>query len=221
MKATFKQQSDTVWIIDGARVSFPNLWEPGFYEGKKSTNLATSFMIAKEQVKLVKALRLGYLKLANAENPKVKKLSQLKDCKFILSDDKDLIIKTTNQIDYPAAYFNHKGKREANPLAVNADKACYAGAYVKIKLSLNAVTDAGKTKVWVQLSAIQFSEDGDRFGGDSMSDDELNEGFGEVEGDFEDDIPFDADDATGLDDDSDDAELGLDDDDFDDDELEL
>lgn len=220
MEATLKKQSDTIWIIDGARVSFSNLWEPGFYKGKKSTNLATSFIIGKEQKKLIAKMRLDYLKLANAENPKIKKLSQLTNCKLILSDDKDLIIKTNNQIDYPPVYFNHKGKREPNPLAVNADRICYEGSYAKIKLSLNANVDGGETKVWVQLSAIQFSEDGERFGGGGLSDEELNEGFGEIEGDFEDDAPFDTDDTDDTDSGTSD-ELGLDDDDFDEDELEL
>jgi len=97
-----------------------------------------------------------------------------------------------------------------DPIGAGAESILYAGCYVKVKLQVNCDVSASKTKVWVNLAAIQFLEDGERFGGAGMSDEELADGFDEVEGDFEKPESDDFDD-----DDIDEEDMDLDDDDDD------
>lgn len=181
MKANLVKQSEVVWTLSGGRLSYPNLWTPGMYEGARKTGLDSSFIVSKDQPDLIKEIKLSYLKMANALNPKIKKLSQLKDCKLKMDAEGNLIIQTNNTMDYPPVYFNLKGKKENNPIAAGAPAELYAGCYTKAKLSFNPTMNEGKVKVWIGITAIQFAEDGERLGG-GLTDDEVEEGFGAVKG---------------------------------------
>jgi len=194
MKVSFKQTEfdketgRAVWIVSGGRLSFPHLWKPGPdpETGGPSTRLNASFLINKEEnAETVTQIKKAMLKVAKSLNPKVEKLGQLKHIKLGSDDDGNFILKSSNSLDRPTSYFDNRGKKVDDPIGAGAESILYAGCYVKVKLQVNCDVSASKTKVWVNLAAIQFLEDGERFGGAGMSDEELADGFDEVEGDFE------------------------------------
>ena len=229
-KVTFKvaDADRNIWLLENVRVSFPNLWRPGKYEGAEKPNLDTSFLIPKDQKDVVKAISTEMVKLARTINGKIKKPSQIKHLKFLLprgEDGKpkgnDYVLKTSNTFDYPPVYIDENGKRAHDPIAAGAESKLYGGCYARIKVQMNPDTVGGKVKIWSNLVAIQFMAHGERLGS-ALSDDELSDGFGEVEVDddfskagsedeFEDDLDDDIDDDE--DDEFDDDDFDLDDDD--------
>lgn len=183
-----KETGRAVWILEGPRLSFPHMFSPGMYEGKPSTRLSAGFLIPKEEKAIAKAIMQQMMLVARSQMPKIKKLTQLKNVKFKSNEDEEgevdgWILLSTNDLKHPPVYFNHKGKKERDPIGAGAEETLYGGCHVKAKFQVNG--DSDNKKVWVNLAAIQFLEDGERFGGAGLSDDELDEGFDEVEGDFD------------------------------------
>lgn len=221
-----KDKGQAIWILDGVRLYFPNLFKPGPdpETGSPSTRLSADFMVPLSEKALCKEIQTEMLKLAKTQYPKVKKISELKHPKVArdkkIDEDGDkvpgdhLLVKSSNSLDRPTSVYDNKGKQMHDPVGEGAEGTFYNGCVVKAKLTLNC--DNKDKKVWVNLAAIQFVADGERIGGGGLSKDELDEGFGEVEGDFEnDDFEDDVDnDDLDIDDDADDLDL-------DDDDLEL
>lgn len=220
-KAEFKVQDREkgLWMLTNVRLSFPNLWEPGMYDGAKKPRLDSSFLIAKEDKEVAIAISKEMVAMAQRENSKITKLSQLKHPKLEKTKEGDYILKTSNALDYPAVYFNRQGKPVKDPLAAGADRELYAGCHVRVKITVNSeLVDSKKgiVKLWTNLTAIQFLAHGERFG-NGPTEEELSEGFGEVEVDddeFENKGLSDDDFEDSDEDDFDDDELDLDDDDF-------
>lgn len=213
-KVKFKVMDNNVWMLEMVRVSYPNLWKPGKYDGAEKPNLDTSFLIPKEQADLIKSMKKEMMKLAKSMNGKIKKLSQIKHLKLVpsKSNEEYYVLKTSNSFEYPPVYIDRNGRKVNNPLDVGADRELYAGCYARVKIQMNPDIVSGKVKVWSNLLAIQFMAHGERFG-NGLDDDELSEGFDAVE--TEDDF-----DEVGVDDanDEDDFEDDIDDDDDDDDD---
>lgn len=216
-----KETGEAVWIIDGPRLSFPTLWELGTYKnkaGKVTPNIRhyASFVIPLAEKAVCKKIQTSFIKIANDQDKDLKKVKDIGEHpKIVVDKEKGMfIVKSSNSVKSPAVYFDFKGKVVKDPLGANADAILYPGCHVKIKLTLNY----SKGDVWVNLAAIQFSDDGERFGG-GLSGDELSEGFGEVEGDF--DKPTSKSDTDDFDDDFDDDDDDLEIEDDDDDDLEL
>ena len=202
-----KEEGTATWLLTGPRLSFPTLWDFGEYKGVKSTRHAASFLIPLAEKETCKKIQSEYIKIANAVNSKIKKLKDTGDYPRLKVDKENgfYIVKSSNSAKSPATYFDHRNKPIADPLGAGADVTLYPGCHVRAKLTLNF----NKDSMWVNLAAIQFLEDGERFGGGGLSGEELAEGFEEVEGDFE------KHDADGFDDDT------LEDDDLNEDDLEL
>lgn len=216
-KAKFVEQScdlDTgraVWRLDNVQIAHPHLLEPGMYEGKESTRLTSNFVVGE---KLGKELAKKMVQLAGSINKKVKKPGDLKDFKVENNDKLGYILKSSNGIDYPTKVFGGNGKIDKDPIASGAAKAIYSGSIVRAKFEVNY--DSGANKIWVNLAAVQFLEDGDTIGA-SMSEEDLSDGFDAVEGDFGADDTKGSSDKEEADDDfdlGDDKSSGDDDDDF-------
>ena len=165
------------------------------------------------------------VKLARTLNPKIKKPSEIKDVKFSRPKKKDgtvldhFVLNTRNSLDRPVNYIDNTGKIINDPVTAGAESILYGGCYARIKVQVNPDMASGKVKLWCNLVAIQFVAHGERLGAGAMSDEELSDGFGEVE--VEDD--FDKagnDEGDDFDDDLDD-ELDSSDDEFDEDDFDL
>lgn len=187
---TIQSESEGIWQLEGLRLSFPQLWETGMYEGNKKPRFDAAFLIPIDQKDVVKQITKAMVKVAHAENPKITKLIQTVTEKKYLkltktSDGKHYVLKTSNDVRYPAHYFGPDNKDYGNNptalIAMGADKVLYAGAHVRIKLTVNASTHNGKFTLWVNLSAIQFLSDGEKFGGGGMSETDMAKGFSKVE----------------------------------------
>ena len=88
-KVTFKVSDPdrNIWLLENVRVSFPNLWRPGKWEGAEKPMLDTSFLVPADQKDVVKAISVEMLKLAKSMNGKIKKLAEIKHLKFVRPRD--------------------------------------------------------------------------------------------------------------------------------------
>jgi hypothetical protein len=187
-----------IWRLDNVRIAYPHLFTPGIYEGKESTRLSADFLIPDKAVATDMAKKM--VALAKAVNKSMTK-DKLKNFKVVNDEKLGFVLKSTNSIDYPAAYFDGSGQKVSDPIAAGAEKKIYSGCVVRAKVEVNY--DDQSKKAWVNLAAIQFMGEGDVIGA-SMTQEELSEGFDAVEGDFGDEGSSDDEDFD-LDGDSDDT----------------
>lgn len=184
------QQQEGVFILEGSRLSFPNLFRPGKHKGALKPRLDSNFLLDAPNAKEVyKKIEKFYVSLAQEVDGSVKKLSNTEHPKVKKDKNSGLyVVQTTNATDRPPVYFNRDGEEIHDAIAAGAEKELYAGCYVRVKIKANGTQDSGSTKVWSNLEAIQFMAKGSRLGGGGMSGEALRQGFGAIDNDgFDDD----------------------------------
>lgn len=221
VKFKIVNKEEGIFMLTNVRISYPNLYRPGKYQGVLKTNLDCSFLIPRDQKKVASQVNNYLISRARTLNSKITKMSQIKDPKFELAADKEhYVLKTTNQLDRPSVYINSDGCIVNDALTAGAEQILYAGAYAGIKIQVNPDNGSGKVKVWTNLVAIQRTGHGEKFGIGTINDEDAQDGFDEVKikDDFDDIGSPDGFDDDGLNDDDLNSNP---DDDFDNDDFDL
>lgn len=170
-------------MLKNARLSFPSLFEQATYQGQSLEKYEATFLIPKDSddAKAVQAA----IKEVGAE-VLGKDWSKAKLC--ILDGD-------TKEYDGYEGVWAVKASTKKRPIVLDKDKSAltaeddkpYAGCYVNASISIYAFQNNYGKFVQAQLNAVQFSKDGEAFGGgDSFSVDE----FDDISDSDDDDAPF-------------------------------
>ena len=172
-------------MLKNVRLSFPSLFEHAEYKGDSLGKYECTFLIDKESPQLAEIQAV--IKSVGAD-VLGKEWSKAKLC---LQDG------ATKDYDGYESCFALKATTKKRPIIINKDKSSltadddviYAGCYVNASVSIYAFQNTYGKFVQAQLNAVQFSKDGDRFGGgDDFSIDEFESIDSDDEGD--DNIPF-------------------------------
>jgi hypothetical protein len=170
-------------MLKNARLSFPSLHEHASYQGQDLGKYEATFLIPKnsDDAKAVQAAikEVGNDVLGDA-------WSKAKLC-ILDGDSKDY--------DGYEGMWAVKATTKKRPIVLDKDKSAltaeddkpYAGCYVNASISIYAFQNNYGKFVQAQLNAVQFSKDGDAFGGgDTFSVDE----FDDISDGDDDDAPF-------------------------------
>lgn len=173
-------------MLKNVRLSFPSLFEHAEYRGDSLGKYECTFLIDKESPQLAD-VQAAIKKVGS--DVLGKEWSKAKLC---LQDG------ATKDYDGYENCFALKATTKKRPIIINKDKSAitadddvvYAGCYVNASISIYAFQNTYGKFVQAQLNAVQFSKDGDRFGGgDDFSIDEF-ESLDSDDDDTEENIPF-------------------------------
>lgn len=171
--------------LQGARIAFPNLFEPRAVEGEGTPAYSASFIFAKDSPN-VKALNDAFEEVAlekwGAKGAVI--LAQLKAADKICLHDGDL----KDKFDGYAGNLFVSARNKVKPLVMDRDKTAleardgrpYAGCYVNGSIEIWAQDNKFGKRINATLRGVQFLRDGEAFAGGAPADESE---FDSVEGD--------------------------------------
>ena len=202
-------------LFKGIRIIYPNLWEPGTYEGD-STGYDALLLLPKDNTEAVKMLQWYLTEVAKVNDINI---AQAQICardadkagKTEPPEAGHLMIRVRSKL-YPPRVFDANMVEHSQ----ESDEICYSGSYCNVLTRGYGRPKKGKLKAHIGLNPLAFQHvaDGERVGGGSISDDGVAsafgaapkkpdltntktaapEGFGAIkrnpQDDFDDDIPF-------------------------------
>lgn len=202
--------------LDDVRISFPALWEPEAMKPGDRPAFSGQFLIDKDSENATKIRRaIGKIAKAKWKGKAKAILVQLKKAdRLCLKDGDAKLDGDDNPMEgYEGHYFVSArsyvrptvvDKNPKKPLTEN-DGKIYSGCMVNVYLALWVQTGQYGKRINAQLQGVQFSGEGESFGGGKAADpdvfDSIVDEFDDEEedldaddlvgdGDFDDDIPF-------------------------------
>ena len=171
-------------VLKNVRLSFPSLFQHATYQGQSLEKFEATFLINKDDPQL-KTVQAAIKEVGEAEFGKDWGKARM-----------PIIDGVTKDYDGYEGTWALKATTKKRPVVVDRDKSPlveddgkpYAGCYVNASITINAFGNNYGKFVVANLNAVQFTKDGDSFGGDSGggADD-----FDALDGDT-DDIPFES-----------------------------
>jgi hypothetical protein len=145
--------------INGVRLSYPNVFRKGFYEGKENKKYTVSLVLDKSDPEHIKAKKIIDEQISNIYNETKTERSSFKDDKFCIKEDSEefqnsWVIKTGNPKRITII------DRDKTPLT-EEDGKIYAGCYVNVVIDLYYYDKQYGKFILSNIYGIQFSKDGE------------------------------------------------------------
>jgi hypothetical protein len=207
--------------LDNVRISFPSLFAPEAFKKGDRPAYQGHFLFAKDDRENYEKIMRGISKVARAKwKGKAKViLKQLRKAgKICIYNGDEKVDTEGNSVDgYPDCYYV-SARSYVRPTVVDKnpkkqlsedDGKIYSGCYVNVYLALWVQTGQWGKRINAQLQGVQFSEEGESFGGGQAADPGV---FDSIADEFDDDMDeydedLDADDMLGDDDDDEDLDF--------------
>lgn len=168
-------------VIKGARLAFPQLWEPQQFNNTGEPACSASFLLDPKTQKAEVDKIVAAIKQVAADKWGAKADDTLKTIKakgdLCLHDGA-----TKSEYDGFDGMVYISARNKARPVVIGRDKAPltqadgkpYAGCYVNVSVDIWAQSNNYGKRINAKLLAVQFDRDGDAFsGGEGYSDDDF------------------------------------------------
>lgn len=176
-------------VLGGVHPYYLDIWDEAVYEGNAVGRYQGSILIGLTEPSVAKQVAGAYLKAAKMLTGKTMALTDLHQSRVSVeevqhptdeSTGKYLRVKWSTGLDYPVTIINALGKADGSEATSQAlRQAVASGALIGCKITFQAVTTSGKTKVYANLVGVQHQGAGpvlSSTGG--ASPDQHAEGFG-------------------------------------------
>jgi hypothetical protein len=148
--------------IENVRLSYPNLFQKGFYEGKENKKYTATLVLDKSNPKHVAAKKLIDEQIETIYKETKTKRIDFKEDKFCVKEE---------SADFENSWLIKVGNskrptiidRDKSPLA-ESDEKIYAGCYVNVIIDFYYYDKQYGKFILSNLYGVQFSEDGEPFG---------------------------------------------------------